>query len=654
MSLSLTQGVPALQREIKALKKQLRRAEEDHEVALGKAGRQNREALDQAQRYLGRANEDLQDAKDTLAQTLDANRLLAQQVEESLQRSQASAQESSELREELEQLEKQHQLDLQDAWTLREKLRLHQETTIEVHRQSQEKIERMNYLAKALQDIAQAFRVEKDSLAQLFTLALAVSDTADEPEGGEAGHPQPAPLLQLEDSPSHEGEDQRDPATSDVPTSARENLTYGLDKIAQKMEVAGTSVELQASSQARIDRQTEREGVQGWSSGANSPLPSSDFVIPNQNICEGSRSDHGAEMREKEGSSINGSCSAASQSSPLQLNDHPTGPAVASSFGHISEDGPIQADNSGSHGTRSIVRGVSRDSSHLNKPHGTGTIYWFRDVVHGTLHGQTNHASADAVRDEVECFLNAGIRPDQITVMAWSHGQTGVIKWKLRQINPCIGRADDVHVVFVEDFGGGESDVIIADLVMADERTHHSDYVSQEGDSKSYKATKTRKILMARAKDPLNLKKGFAQARHGFVMIGQSNWLIRWPKFVGLTDKHSYAEIVRDAWRRKVYIRDATHRDTHANVVQKLRDLGSVEVSRRAAVADAAHLEFFERLINAGPKISRISLPKEDKQATALQRAQADEDQARLQQRAAERLQTEEDLWQEAHDEEDS
>lgn len=329
-------------------------------------------------------------------------------------------------------------------------------------------------------------------------------------------------------------------------------------------------------------------------------------------------------------------------------------PAVASSFEYFSDDGQIQTDNLGSHGTRSIVKGVSRDSSHLDEPHGNGTVYWFRDVVHGAIHGQTNHASADAVRYEVECFLNAGIRPEQITVIAWSPGQTGLIKGKLRQINPLSGRADDVHVVFVEDFGDRESDIIIADLVMADERTHHSNYVSQKGDAKGHKATKTRKALMARAKDSNNLEIGFAQATHGFVMIGQSNWLMRWPKFKGLIDKHPYAEIVRDAWRRKVHIRDTIHRDTHPNVVQKLQDLGSVEVSRRAAVADAAHLEFFKRLINAGPKISRVSLPKKNKQAAALQRAHADEDQARLQQRAATRQQIEEEIWQEAHDEEDS
>jgi len=431
-------------------------------------------------------------------------------------------------------------------------------------------------------------------------------------------------------------------------------ISCGLDKVAQKMEVAGTSVGLQASSQARINSQVEGGGVQCSSFGAISPLTSSDSVISNQHICEGSRSDHGAEVRAKEDSSTNGLSSAASQSSPLHLNEHRAGPAVASSFKHFTDDGQIQTDNPGSHGTRSIVKGVSRDSSHLNEPHGTGTVYWFRDVVHGAIHGQTNHASADAVRYEVECFLNAGIRPEQITVMAWSPGQTGLIKGKLRRINPLSGRADDVHVVFVEDFGDRESDIIIADLVMADERTHHSNYVSQKGDAKSHKATKTRKTLMALAKDSTNLEIGFAQATHGFVMIGQSNWLMRWPKFKGLIDKHPYAEIVRDAWRRKVHIRDTIHRDTHPNVVQKLQDLGSVEVSRRAAVADTAHLEFFKRLINAGPKISRVSLPKKNKQAAALQRAQADEGRAKLQQRAATRQQIEEELWQEAHDEEDS
>lgn len=87
MSLSLTQGDLPLQREIKALKKQLKRAEEDHQVALEKSERQYREALekanmdrrktqgdskealDQVRQDLVRAQEDLQDTQDALAQT---------------------------------------------------------------------------------------------------------------------------------------------------------------------------------------------------------------------------------------------------------------------------------------------------------------------------------------------------------------------------------------------------------------------------------------------------------------------------------------------------------------------------------------------------------------------------------------------------------
>jgi len=431
-------------------------------------------------------------------------------------------------------------------------------------------------------------------------------------------------------------------------------ISVGLDKIVQKMEVSKTSDGMQASSQARIDRQADGGGNRCSSFGATSPLASSTSVIPNQDVCEGSRSDHRADAPAREDSNMHVLSSAASQPNLPQFNEHRTGPAVASSLDHFSDDAHIQTGEPSSHGTQSIVTDVSRDSSHLNEPYGNGTVYWFRDVVHGAIHGQTNHASADAVRYEVECFLDAGIRPEQITVVAWSPGQTGLIKGKLRQINPLIGRADDVHVVFVEDFGDRESDIIIADSVMADERTHHSNHVSQKGDAKDRKATQTRKTLMARAKDSINLEIGFAQATYGFVMIGQSNWLMRWPKFKGVIDKHPYAELVRDAWRRKVHIRDTTHRDTHPNVVQKNKDLGSVEVSRRAAVADEAHLNFFERLINAGPKISRVPLPKKNKQAAALQRARADADRAMLQQRAAERQQIEEDDWQEAHGEGDS
>lgn len=116
--MSLPREILALQQEIQALKKELKRVEEDHRSALHKAGRHNREALekadmdsrktqgdskdalDQTQQELVRAHEDLQDTQDTLIQTLEANRLLAQQVED-LQRSQASAQEFSELGKEL-------------------------------------------------------------------------------------------------------------------------------------------------------------------------------------------------------------------------------------------------------------------------------------------------------------------------------------------------------------------------------------------------------------------------------------------------------------------------------------------------------------------------------------------------------------------------
>jgi len=243
--MSLPQDIPALQREIQALQKQLRRAEEDHRGALEKAGRHNREALEQAQQDLSRAHEDLQEAQDTVVQTLDGNRLLAQQLED-LQRSQTSAQESSglrkeleelkkqhqtsaqessELRKELEALKKQHQLDLHNSWIVEQKFRLHQGTSIGVYNQSLEKVAMLKKAGEIFRQFAQVVDVNADSLADLFHLALPVSDTAEEPDGSDAGSPQPTPLLQPEGIPPYEGEALYGGAASDAPASAQEDST---------------------------------------------------------------------------------------------------------------------------------------------------------------------------------------------------------------------------------------------------------------------------------------------------------------------------------------------------------------------------------------------------------------------------------------------
>ena len=331
-------------------------------------------------------------------------------------------------------------------------------------------------------------------------------------------------------------------------------------------------------------------------------------------------------------------------------------PAIASYPLRRFDEAQHLTEIAGGQDTRSIVRAISCDKDHLNKPQGNGSEYWFRDVVHGTLHGRTNHASADAVKDEVKIFLEAGARPEQIVVLSWSRAQVGLVASKVRSIGPLNGRSGlglQVEIAFVEDFGHRESDIIVADLVMADERDDHDDYEIQSGNAKANKACKKRKEVMVSARNPLNFRIGLTRAKYGMVVIGQGTWLMRWPryKYAALEEARHYAELVRDAWRRKVYVRDTAHRDTHPDAIKALRDLSSIEVAKRAEEADKAKLRFFHGLINAGPAISRVSAYLPTAVIPAQQTTSKDEKRNTVQAQALTILETEEAQWQEQHGE---
>ncbi len=430
---------------------------------------------------------------------------------------------------------------------------------------------------------------------------------------------------------------------------ARDGLCATSEAVGEAMEVVkttGSLVGLQERLDVPVSQQRETHSRHSSAVGdtaGQSPLKS---LTSDRESHEREDSEPESDKLTQAESTIDGS---ASSSGDFSSRDQPAFNRMCSAIALFPlrrcKNMQIQIDDSSGYDTRSIVRSVSRDSSHLRKPHIEGTEYWFRDVMHGNIHGQANYASADAVFFEIESFLNAGIRPEQITVLTWSHAQKDLIISKLGemgQVNGLAGMGPSVQVRFLHDFRDRTSDIIIADLVMADTETDQT-----QGNAG---AEKTAGRLAHWVKDPLKLSIGLTRARHGLVVVGQGTWLMRDPRIKKGEDKR-VAELVRDAWGRQVYIRDMIHRDTHPNVVQRLQDLGSDEVSRRAAVADKRFKDYFERLIKRGSRFSGPSLSKKDKQVAALQRSQEHEDQSRLQQRAATRQEVEEDHWQDGHNE---
>ena len=212
LHMSVPQGIPALQQENLALRKQLRRAEEDHRDALEQAARDSQKALKRAeedrrgaleqaakdsqkalgrveedhrdapeqaetshQQALFRAHQDRHDAQDSLFQALETNRSLVQQLEDLRKQSQATAQESLELQKQLQELKKQHQVVVQESLQLRQKL----DKLWEQYRSEQ------RILAENMRQVADEVTVQTDFCEQLFRLALPVSDTADKPMSGD-------------------------------------------------------------------------------------------------------------------------------------------------------------------------------------------------------------------------------------------------------------------------------------------------------------------------------------------------------------------------------------------------------------------------------------------------------------------------------------
>lgn len=207
LDMSLPQNVPALQQENLALRKQLRRAEEDHRDALEKAERQGREALvrleESYQKVLSRAHEDLHDAQDMVSKTLETNQSVVQQLAITSEQRRTTALESQELRKQLEGLKKQHQAVLQESLKfppvlkeLQDQRRLAQEELLSHQEQSRKLYHKYHVCridqrttAEALRQLSGSAKMLADKVgnqvdlsAQMFDLGHSDRDTADNPE----------------------------------------------------------------------------------------------------------------------------------------------------------------------------------------------------------------------------------------------------------------------------------------------------------------------------------------------------------------------------------------------------------------------------------------------------------------------------------------
>lgn len=188
-----------------------------------------------------------------------------------------------------------------------------------------------------------------------------------------------------------------------------------------------------------------------------------------------------------------------------------------------------------------------------------GTEYWFRDVVHGTVCGDTNIANATAVVYEVSCLGCEGIRYEQITILAWSQAQANLIKSELIKSifkDTPTGGVLPIAVHCLMDFGDREADVVIADLVAADTAKDHAEPTKGPSKVQAEEAAGPSKALSDRVRDSANLRIGLTRARYGLVVIGQASWLTRRPRYKGTEEKRDHAELVHDAFRREVYVRD--------------------------------------------------------------------------------------------------
>jgi len=215
-----------------------------------------------------------------------------------------------------------------------------------------------------------------------------------------------------------------------------------------------------------------------------------------------------------------------------------------------------QANLSEGHDTRAIMRKVSCDKIHLENGDIRGTEYWFRDVVRGTVCGDTNIANATAVVYEVSCLVCKDIRPEQITILAWSQAQVDLIKSELIDSFYKDGVLP-IAVHYIMDIGGCEADVVIADLVAADAAKDHVESTKGPGNVPAEETAGPSKALSDRVRDSANLRIGLTRARYGLVVIGQGSWLTRRPRYNRSgEEERDHAELVHDAFRREVYVRD--------------------------------------------------------------------------------------------------
>lgn len=229
----------------------------------------------------------------------------------------------------------------------------------------------------------------------------------------------------------------------------------------------------------------------------------------------------------------------------------------------------------------------------------------------------------DVVEQEILYCLEAGIRPEQITVLAWSEAQVRAIMLRLASVRfsddaGCSSRLP--HVACVDSFSGRESDVIICDLVEADDSTGdlepkeseppkahaNANKGGKKGKAKNVQNKSRKKDterpttgksrpLLSRARHKHRLILGLTRARYGLIIIGQGVALMR-TSDVNLRTGHErshVAALVRDAFLRRCYVRDTIHMDSHPDAIRRRTTMGSVAVKAKAELLEEERYSFF-------------------------------------------------------------
>lgn len=257
--------------------------------------------------------------------------------------------------------------------------------------------------------------------------------------------------------------------------------------------------------------------------------------------------------------------------------------------------------------TKDAIRNMTLTKYGLKGSNGKGVLYWVNNVTRSVARHESegssleNYANANAVVRRIADAIEAGLRPDQITVLTHYRAEVRLVINNLRASDPSDTLEKVSEGVTIDSYQGKEADFVILDTVAADSgvRDETSDQKGLEEDESAellatfIRGSRLYNNIPPFVKNSHRLCVALTRARKGLVIITHAASAIATSNGPpALAEKSDLCALIDDARSRHIVYEDTTSLDDHPEALAARANKTEQEQEREMNVRRADETEF--------------------------------------------------------------